>query len=527
MKFTWVIISVFYVLQYAISVAIALTLSVIPAVSDNVFHGRGTDVIFTVVVMWQPNIGSTTMRAINRAVGTAMGAVWSYILLAITYGVTGTTWSDSAQKWIVSGFLASLWAFFCTLNGSRYTAYAYMWFVAGFTVPLVCQTLLREPTPPWSAVGERLLNVIIGIFINWLVSMIVFPISAYRMAKENYASSCSAVGTLLYSLPGLFEPIPEGSKDAAREMTYFSAMRALEKTFGTKALYHPFKNKDFAASISLTNKCRRLLADVSALIGPAEQEYLLFRLPHGIPKGRIIPSIDASQLLIDFIVQIIALKLDFFPGEPWKLPEKLHNALLHTFRELASSLGHLDVAVHKGGKTIDIAIQRLADAEKSVEDLIKLAYQMLDDLDHIPKGEKQSIGPLNNAEILLVYVSISMFQQIKSVIYASSRAFMFRHQTAMSQAEDAAKAEDFLSQLDHGAETLIGMLMELSISHTAHVVTDSDLGKPTDVSNLETQLQKGTQLDRAASSPASNGNDASETIRKAKEWLKRLQHKSV
>lgn len=505
--------------------AIALTLSVIPAVSDNVFHGRGADVIFTVVVMWQPNIGSTTTRAFNRTLGTAMGAVWSYLLLAITYGVTGTTWSDSAQKWIVSGFLASFWAFFCTINGTRYTAYAYMWFVAGFTVPLVCQTLLREPSPPWAAVGERLLNVIIGIFINWLISMIVFPISAYRMAKENYASSCSAIGTLLYSLPGLFESIPDGSKDNACEMTYFSAMRALEKTFGTKALYHPFKNKDFAASMSLTNRCRRLLADVSALIGPAEQESLLFRVPHRIPKGRITPSIDASHLLIDFIVQILALKLDFYPGEPWKLPEKLYDALIHTFHELASSLDQLDAAAHKGGNTIEIAIQRLFDAEKSVEDLIKLSYQMLEDLDHLPPDEQQI---LSNAEILLVYISISMFQQIKSVIYASSRAFMFTHATATSQAEDAANAEDFLSQLDHGAETLIGMLMELSISHTAQVVTDPDLRKQDNDFNFGMQPES-TQLiaKRAASDPVWNKNDASGALQKAKEYLRRLQHKSV
>lgn len=367
------------------------------------------------------------------------------------------------------------------------------------------------------------MNVIIGIFINWLVSSIIFPISAYRMAKENYASSCSAVGTLLYSLPDLFESVPDGSQIGG-EVTYFSALRALEKTFGTKALYHPFKNKDFAASISLTNRCRRLLADVSALIGPAEKESLLFRLPHRIPKGKITPSIDASQLLIDFIVQVLALKLDFFPGEPWKLPEKLYDALVHTFRELASSLDHLDTAVHKGGKTIEIAIRCLFDAEKSVENLIKLAYQLLDDLDHLPADEQQNPVPLNNVEILLVYISISMFQQIKSVIYASSSAFMFTDETAISQAQDAATAEDFLSQLDHGAETLIGMLMELSISHTAHVVTDPDLvNEQTSASDFDPHSED-TQLisKRAASSPASNRNDASETLQKAKEWLKRL-----
>ena len=192
-------------LQYFVTIFIALVLSVIPAVNSKVFNDRGNDVVFTVVVMWQPNIGSLNSRAFNRALGTAMAAIWSYVLLGITYGATGTTWTDSVQKWIVSGFLGAIWGSFCMLNGARFRTYSYMWFVAGFTVALVTLSLLREPTPPWADAAERLLNVIYGIVLSWLVAVFLFPISAWKMVTENYANSCSAMHDAVLSLVDLFE----------------------------------------------------------------------------------------------------------------------------------------------------------------------------------------------------------------------------------------------------------------------------------------------------------------------------------
>lgn len=207
----WVIMGI----QYFVTISIALTLSVIPAVNSKVFNDRGTDVVFTVVVMWQPNIGSLNSRAFNRALGTAMAAIWSYVLLSITYVATGTTWTDSAQKWIVSGFLGAIWGSFCMLNGARFRTYSYMWFVAAFTVALVTLSLLREPTPPWADAGERLLNVIYGIVLSWLVAVILFPISAWRMVTDNYANSCLALQDAVTALVDLFESTesPSGVKN--------------------------------------------------------------------------------------------------------------------------------------------------------------------------------------------------------------------------------------------------------------------------------------------------------------------------
>ena len=70
---------------------------------------------------------------------------------------------------------------------------------------LVTLSLLREPTPPWSDAIERLLNVIYGIVLSWLVAVILFPISAWRMVTDNYANSCSAIQDAVMALVDLFE----------------------------------------------------------------------------------------------------------------------------------------------------------------------------------------------------------------------------------------------------------------------------------------------------------------------------------
>ena len=250
----WVIMG----LQYVVTISIALILTVIPAVNREVFNDRGNDVLFTVVVMWQPNIGSINSRAFNRALGTFMAAIWSYLLLGITYGATGTTWSDSPQKWIVSGFLGAIWGSFCMLNAARYRTYSYMWFVAGFTVALVTLSLLRLPTPPWADAAERLLNVIYGIVISWLVAVILFPISAWRMVTDNYANSCSAMRDAVLALADLFEST-DSPHGAENEIIIAPKDTLYQNEVGISAMYRPFEQRNLARAMSLSNRWVLLL----------------------------------------------------------------------------------------------------------------------------------------------------------------------------------------------------------------------------------------------------------------------------
>lgn len=453
-------------LQYFVTVLIAAILNTIPAVQSKVFHNRGADVLITVVLMWQPNIGSLTIRAFNLAVGTGMAAVWSYMMLGITYGVTGATWDSSPQKWIIAGFLGALWGAFCVLNAARYKLYSYMWFVAGFTVALVSLSLLREPTPPWEAAGQRLLNVIYGVFISWAVALVVFPISAWRVVRDNYSRSCSALSNAVASLPDLFEGVDDMSMiKHTKKGIVITPLTKLESTRGIGALYEALRNPNLSNSLHLTNKARRLINNLIPLIGLAEKEVFYFRHPKQIPKGRIDVSAHTSNLYIDYMLQLLTLKLEFFPHSAWKVPGPFHGALTKAFTSLAQTLRYLEVPVHTQGKGIDMVISSLQEAATHVEYLSTAAKTILQNF-WIPSERIQDkLAPLQNAEILVVYLSFSMYLQTKIIIMAASKAFMFTNPEAAAMVEKHVELEeDFLSH--HGPEYTISNLMEYSVFHS-------------------------------------------------------------
>ena len=511
-------------LQYFVTISIALTLTVIPAVNSKVFNNRGNDVVFTVVVMWQPNIGSLNSRAFNRALGTAMAAVWSYVLLGITYGATGTTWTDSAQKWIVSGFLGAIWGSFCMLNGARFKTYSYMWFVAAFTVSLVTLSLLREPTPPWSDAIERLLNVIYGIVLSWLVAVILFPISAWRMVTDNYANSCSAIQDAVMALVDLFESSesPSGVKNEIimtpldtlcvftdgrftcpllRRRPSHSLARVCStprylNEIGISAMYRPFEQPDLARAMSLSNRARRITASTAAFIGPAENELMLFRRPRMIPKGHLIKSIYASNILIDYIIQVLSLKMEFFPQACWKVNPDMYEAISSSFRGIAKVLGLMEGVIHRHDGGISQAIDDIADAldqaSLNIERLTMLSKETLESFSELSTGVQDMRAPLQNAEILVVYLSLSMLLQSRGMVLAASNSFLFGDPDAQKRIEDAINRQEFMKETKQGPDAIIMHLLELAAilnarANGAAIASD-------DVSTKSTSLHTQTTL---------------------------------
>jgi hypothetical protein len=455
-------------LQYFVTVLIAAILNTIPAVQRYVFNDRGADVLITVVLMWQPNIGSLTTRAFNLAVGTGMAAVWSYIILGITYGVTGATWDSSPQKWIIAGFLGAVWGAFCVLNAARFKLYSYMWFVAGFTVALVSLSLMREPAPPWGAAGQRLLNVIYGVIISWAVSLVLFPISAWRVVRDNYSRSCSALSYATASLPELFEGVDDAPTKYTQKHIFITPLAKLESANGIGALYQTLSQSNLSNSMHLTNKARRLINNMIPLIGLAEKEVFYFRQPKQIPKGRIDVSAHTSNLFIDYMLQFLILKMEFFPHSDWRVPRPFHEALERALTSLSQTLRYLSVPVHTQGKGIDAVISSLQETSKHVEHLCTSAKAILQNFRTTVGGTTDVLSPLQNAEIIAIYLTFSMYLQTKIIIQAASQAFMFINVEAVTMVEKhVGSAEDFLSH--HLPEDIISTLMEYSRASTQYM----------------------------------------------------------
>lgn len=183
-------------IQYGIAIAVAVILTSIAWVRINVFHGRTVDVAVTVAATWMPTVGDMHWRAFNRILGTTAGGVWSYLLLSLSFAINGASWRNTAGKFIAAAGLTAIWAAVCATLQFRYPKLAIMWIVAAFTTPLVALPSLRAPQPQWVAATWRLLNVIYGAVILWLVSFLVLPIGVRHVLAGNYTRAISNLACL-------------------------------------------------------------------------------------------------------------------------------------------------------------------------------------------------------------------------------------------------------------------------------------------------------------------------------------------
>ena len=193
----WLIFGV----QYGVAMAIAVLLTGIPAVRTTVFHGRTVDVVVTVAATWMPTVGDVHWKAFNRVLGTAAGGLWSYFLLAMSYAVNGASWENSAGKFIAAGVLVAVWASLCAMHEVKYPRYMALWLVAALTVPLAALPSIRAPEPQWAAAGWRIVNVIIGCFILWVVSLTVLPVSVRHVMSGNLTAALDQLAALARQTP--------------------------------------------------------------------------------------------------------------------------------------------------------------------------------------------------------------------------------------------------------------------------------------------------------------------------------------
>ena len=189
-------ISVVFGIQYGIAVGITLILASIPAVAEYAFIDRTFDVVITVIVVWVPNIGTTTTRGVQRVIGTLLTAAVSYLIITFSYLAAGASWNNNSGKFVVGWAISSVYAGFCVLNAMRDPAREYLWSVANFTLATTTLPVFRADSP-WRRLGQRSANMIIGGLIVWAVAIFVMPISTRWMTQVNFATCFKYLGSLL------------------------------------------------------------------------------------------------------------------------------------------------------------------------------------------------------------------------------------------------------------------------------------------------------------------------------------------
>ncbi len=235
---------------------------------------------------------------------------------------------------------------------------------------------------------------------------------------------------------------------------------------GISAMYRPFEQPDLARAMRLSNRARRITASTAAFIGPAENESMLFRRPRMIPKGHLTKSIYASNILIDYIIQLLSLKMEFFPQTSWKVSHRMYEAISSSFCGIARVLGLMDGVIHLhargSNKAIDDIVDALEQASSSIERLTLLSKETLESFSELSTGVQDMRAPLQNAEILVVYLSLSMLLQSRGMLLAASKSFLFSDPEAQKRIEDAINRLGFMKETKQGPDSVVMHLLELT-----------------------------------------------------------------
>jgi uncharacterized membrane protein YccC len=161
----------------------------------------------TVAIILKPDYGSVFARALQRGIGTIVGAVAGAVLLELFHG----TW-----LLIPFGILAAL------LPYGRNRNYGLL---ATFLTPLVVVLIDLLSPIGWRLASERLVDTVIGCAIVLLVGFAPWPMSWYAHLPAKFGQA--ALDVCDYTREALSASSISVSQDAARSRKLRSTYRAL------------------------------------------------------------------------------------------------------------------------------------------------------------------------------------------------------------------------------------------------------------------------------------------------------------
>ena len=164
----------------------------------------------TVAIVLKPDYGSVFARALQRGIGTVVGAVAGAVLLILVHG---------AWLLIPFGVLAALLPFGRSRNYGL---------LATFLTPLVVVLIDLLSPGGWQLAGDRLIDTLIGCAIVLLVGFAPWPMSWYSHLPGQYARAALDVCRYLEVALGAGAGSgPGGGAPPARSRIRRSTYRAL------------------------------------------------------------------------------------------------------------------------------------------------------------------------------------------------------------------------------------------------------------------------------------------------------------
>jgi uncharacterized membrane protein YccC len=156
----------------------------------------------TVAIVLKPDLGSVFARALQRGIGTVVGAVAGAVLLVLIHG----TW-----LLIPFGILAALLPFGRSRNYGLFSA---------FLTPLVVVLIDLLGPAGWRLAEDRLIDTLIGCAIVLLVGFAPWPMSWYSHLPRQYAQTTLDVCRYMEEVLGSGSSGGAAARSRQRRPTY-------------------------------------------------------------------------------------------------------------------------------------------------------------------------------------------------------------------------------------------------------------------------------------------------------------------
>jgi hypothetical protein len=160
-------------------------LVVLPSVNQ-AFQGHASWAILSMVLIADVNCsGNVVESALIRVMGTVLGAATSLLIIALAWSINGLSFENTPGKLIVAGVTSWIFLTVTTFLFWKGGRWAKSWFTAGMAVCIIVLMPLESETgPPWALAGLRVGAVIIGVVIQVVSSLTLFPVTVQQQTLE-------------------------------------------------------------------------------------------------------------------------------------------------------------------------------------------------------------------------------------------------------------------------------------------------------------------------------------------------------
>ena len=182
------------VLQQTIAICVAMTLHVCNA-SYNALRGHTSWILITVWVMSsQSTAGAVTLKAVNRVCGTFMAGACCYVIIYLVYLLNGLSYDNRAPKYV---FMSLIYPFFLAWIQKGMLEsdpqYTYAWYVMKLTLPIIVLSGYIDDTPNPETAAWRLLCILIGIGIEFVVKFFIYYRESAITARHEIQRACKGL----------------------------------------------------------------------------------------------------------------------------------------------------------------------------------------------------------------------------------------------------------------------------------------------------------------------------------------------